>query len=1053
MDTFNYTLNSRDIFKAIIASAKLWVIGGLVLIIAFGAGLTQIVKDPSTDSLIPPEHPSVVTRDHAEDLFGLRDPIVISVTTPKESGLFTPDALEVLYELHQQIEALENVRADRVQSIISESRIYGDSDTLYIEPFLETVPQSQAQADQIRDAVFESPIVVGTLVSKDGSAALIVAELIDQSLAEETYLSALEMATAQQKGDIKIQVAGQGAVSGYLSGSIDRDSRKLPAIAITIIFVIIFFAFRNLKALMAPLVVLAGTIAGAIGLMAWFGIPYFVITTALPVVLVAIAVADTVHILSSYFERLAATPNANRSEIVVDVMSDLWRPLTLTTFTTMAGFIGIGLASSMPPIAYFGWFAAAGVFFAWAYSMLVLPGILAWLKPAPSVMFKSGQSGIISTHLTSLARWAATHHFAALAMVLVIGATAAWSAANVRVERSQIENFQIDQPIRIADETLNTVFAGTSYLDIVVTSDEVDGLLDADRMTKVASLQAYAEEQPYVTETRSIADALTELHSALNPNASTVLPETGDAIAQYLLLYESTGDSADLEDEIDQDYQRALIRIYMNSHFTGDERTAVEALEAYIETQFNEPGLSAQLSGRVFVDYHWMQQLEMGHTRSILISACLVFLVAALLFRSITLGILSLAPVMAAVLGVYGIMGALDIFIEPATSMFAAISIGIGIDFAIHFTDRIQMGFKTGSKSAVDAISKRLPVATRACFLNALTLGAGFSILMISELPPIFKFGLLIAVAAAASFLGGLIVTSAVAGMAKSGFQIKGNAIGNAAVSVLLAGICFMPLNARADDISEPPAALDLLTGRDIATRVANRPDGDVLTRDITMTMTDRRDRVRIRQAQASRIQDDGYEKTLIRFSAPRRLKGTAFLTHDETSSAKDLRWLYLPASGRPKQIPASDRGDYFLGTDFTYEDIRTELSFDLKDYNFERLPGRPGDPSRLIRILAIPKSDQIAKEVGYGRIEALIDPSNWVPVFIEFNSADGRALKTISVSDVTLIDGIWTPQRIEAHHLINTHTTVFEYSDVTYGAALESKDFNPQRLSRSASR
>src|SRR5690606_21374661 len=105
-------------------------------------------------------------------------------------------------------------------------------------------------------------------------------------------------------------------------------------------------------------------------------IPFFVISNALPVILIGIAVADTIHICSHYFAQQAAAPQRSREELVVTTMTAMWLPVTLTSLTTAAGFLGLYFAADMPPFRYFGLFAALGVAVAWLYTLLVLPPLI-----------------------------------------------------------------------------------------------------------------------------------------------------------------------------------------------------------------------------------------------------------------------------------------------------------------------------------------------------------------------------------------------------------------------------------------------------------------------------------------------------------------------------------------------------------------------------------------------------------------------------------------------------------------------------------------------------
>ena len=1038
----NQTQHARAeiVFRAALAHSRLAIIIGLLFIVLAGSGLTRLVKDPSTDSLIPPNHPSIQMRDYAEEIFGLNDPIVVSVTSDGPDGIFTPTGLGMVRTLHDFLERHENIRPDRVLSIASESRIHGSDDALYIDSFYDHPPQTLAQADIIRENVFASDPHIGSIVSKDGSGALIIAEFHDQDLSGQTYDEVSAFIQTLNQQDIRIDVAGYGAVTGYLSGSIDRDARRLPPIAAVIIFVLIYFAFGRPKALVAPAIVTLATLVGAIGIMAWFGIPYFVITGALPVILISIAVADSIHILTGYFERRAQAPGRSAEEIVIETLVDLWRPLTLTTFTTMAGFIGIALASAMPPMAYFGWFAALGVFIAWCMSLFVLPVILVLLDMKPSPRIKGGAFGPIANILTNISLTTARRPYA---VALIFGAIAVGVgvyAMKVEINYSRIENFQNGEPIREADEIINERFAGTAHLDVVINADSSDGLLDAKIIKKIADLQEFVEDQSYVEKSTSIADYISELHTALTGAPSGSLPDDDNAIAQYLLLHEASGDPSDLEDEISTDYQQALVRIYINAPYTDDQGEIVETLDAYLKNNFNEQGLKGSLSGRVNINYHWMQSLSDSHSKSVLLSLFFVFVIAGILLCSFALGILSLVPVGVALLAVYGVMGASGIFIEPGTSMGAAIAVGVGIDFAIHFIDRLQKGTNQDGLSVADAIKARFPASARACFLNAATLAIGFSALFVSELPPVFKLGLLIVIAALTSFVGGLIITTAVFSMMK-----RQKSAQQAQTAPVLSILILMSLGLA--HTSDARAQTEM-TGREIAEKIDLRNDGDHMRRHIRMELIDRRGKTRVREAKVFRQNSGPLTKSVIFYTSPSALRDTAFLTHDDKSGdSADRQWLYIPATRRPKQIPAADRGKYFLGTDFSYEDIRAELKFNLDDYQFERGERKDQDPVNSVRLIARPIDERAAKELGYGGVEALIDTQTWLPLEVAFEDTRGRPLKTVSVSLVEEVDGIWTAKKIEAHHLQNDHRTIFIYNDIAFGDQQSDRLFTPQGL------
>ncbi len=372
---------AEQFFTAITARPKIIIVTALLLILAAGAFIPTLVKDTRSDAFMPPDHPALVYQHKSEEIFGLKDPMVIAITSDQPAGVFTPQSLALVEKLTEQIKNINNIDADRVTSLSTENDIIGTEDGMQVEAFFEQPPTTQQQADAVRTAVMDFPLYLGNLVARDGSATLIVAELIDQNDAQAVYQDLLTLvdAATTQNGE-KIYVAGEGAVSGYMGAYIDSDATRLNPIAGLIITIVLFIAFRTWRATMIPNIVVLGTVASALGVMAAFDVPFFVITNALPVVLIGIAVADSIHIFSQYYEEAAENPKDSSRNVVIRTMVHMWRPVTLTTFTTMAGFLGLSISAGMPPMQYFGLFAMLGVAVAWIFSLTVVPAALSMMK-------------------------------------------------------------------------------------------------------------------------------------------------------------------------------------------------------------------------------------------------------------------------------------------------------------------------------------------------------------------------------------------------------------------------------------------------------------------------------------------------------------------------------------------------------------------------------------------------------------------------------------------------------------------------------------------------
>jgi hypothetical protein len=239
-----------------------------------------------------------------------------------------------------------------------------------------------------------------------------------------------------------------------------------------------------------------------------------------------------------------------------------------------------------------------------------------------------------------------------------------------------------------------------------------------------------------------------------------------------------------------------------------------------------------------------------------------------------------------------------------------------------------------------------------------------------------------------------------------------------------------------------------LVDGDAVAMKVAQRKEGAASRRNLAMMLIDKRGKTRRREALVIKRQGVSQRHTRITYLSPKSVREVAFLSQETIgATGAGQRWLYLPVARKARRIPAADRGDYFLGTDFSYEDMQSELKFSLTDYSFE-LRGTSGSGESLFyQLHGVPQSPEIARELGYGGFSAEIDARAFMPIEIRFNDLRGRPLKTVSVSDLKEINGIWTAGVIECVNHQTRHSTRFEFSEIRYLPELPMKLFQSVNL------
>jgi len=448
----------------------------------FAAGLKNIVKDTTADAFIPTGHSALVNKDKLVELFGLTDPVVVVVEN--EAGVFNPKTLELVYSLSEKIQEFKEVKNDGITSLSTQKNIYGVADGMEVEYFIDDPKVSTAKAKSIELSIDNFPLMQGTLVSVDKKATLIIADLKDTLEAEVLYKKLLDLTKTVKSEGITLHVAGEGAVSGYMGVYIDADAKRLNPIAAIVIMIILFIAFRRMGAVLLPNLVIVGAVGLALGSMGYSGVSFFVITNAMPVVLIGIAVADSIHILSTYYERRRDFLDESHQNAVVETMLEMWRPIGLTTLTTMAGFLGLSLSSSMPPMIYFGLFAMIGVASAWLFSITVLPALMAKLKLKQSPLFVKKDHGKnrLAEHCAKLV---SSHPKKVLMSAVLVAVIAMTGATQLLINEDRITTFHSDEPIVKADSVINKHFNGSHYLDILIDTHEEEGLFSPLVMAKL----------------------------------------------------------------------------------------------------------------------------------------------------------------------------------------------------------------------------------------------------------------------------------------------------------------------------------------------------------------------------------------------------------------------------------------------------------------------------------------------------------------------------------------------------------------------------------------
>jgi len=233
------------------------------------------------------------------------------------------------------------------------------------------------------------------------------------------------------------------------------------------------------------------------------------------------------------------------------------------------------------------------------------------------------------------------------------------------------------------------------------------------------------------------------------------------------------------------------------------------------------------------------------------------------------------------------------------------------------------------------------------------------------------------------------------------------------------------------------------LTGRDIVLKVHDRPDGDDQRGIMQMTLINRRGRTRERTVLFLSKEYGKDSKSLMFFQSPADVRGTGFLQYEYNDPAKeDDRWLYLPALKKVRRISGSSKNDYFMGTDFTYDDMGDRA---VEEDHHKLLREEEVDSLKCWVLESTPKD----KEYMYSRTVKWIRQDALIPVEVEFYDRQGNLLKALTISDIKKQDGFWTAFKMEMDNLQEKHKTILEIEEMHYNVGLKDNLFRVSTLER----
>ena len=1030
----------------IVRTRWLWIVLGLALTVAMGAGLGKLGFNPDARVFFAEENPDRVALDRFEKEFAKDDNLIL-VMNAAEGELFTPEILSAIRDLTGQAWLLPHVR--RVDSLTNFQHTYAIGDEMIVRNLVpDDAEITVADAAEAREIALSRPELVNAMIDPTGRYGSTQVMFRLPGINPETEVPmivaetrALAAEFRAQHPEIELRVTGSVMVSNQFAESGQQDGMTLTPMMFGAILLIVFFAFRSVVGVLMTLAVIAMSAIIGLGALGWSGVPLNSVTVLAPLIIMTLAVASVVHVLASVRQTMTETPD--RKEWARVALAEHGGEIAVACITTAIGFLALNFSIS-PPFRELGNVVAVGVIGALFLTLTFLPALIAIVP-----MKRREELASTDRIMRPIAEFVIGWRKPLLVVMSVIVVALASGIPKLALEDDFIRYFDERYEFRRDSDYFERNLGGMNVLEYALPAGRADGINDPAYLADVKDFTEWLRAQPEVTHVRSMTDVIQRLNMNMHADdpAMMKLPENDRAAAQFLFLYElSLGYGMDLTDQINVD--RSAMRISASmAEATTRQMLALDA-KAQGWLADNAPAIATPPTGmsQVFnlIAYRDVRAMLTGTVLALIAISALLLLI----LRDVKLGLVSLIPNLIPAAMAFGLWGYGVGAVTLAIAVVIAMTLGIVVDDTVHFLSKYKEGRRKGL-TPEDAVRYTFGKVGMALFVTTFALVAGFAILSTSgfavngDMARLTALTISLALVADFLLLPALLITIDRRKDTMTAPTVSGPV--TAALGALVAlGLLSAPAPATAQTAEAKGLAIvQEAERRDLGWGDFTN-DGEMILRDAGGNETRRVWRGMNLERDARAGEGDW---SVIVFSAPRDIDGTATLTQARIEPNDDDQWLYLPAVKRVKRISSSNRTGKFVGSEFSFEDLGSQ---EVEDNTYRWLRDEPCPPAAggltCHVVEGVPKNARS----GYSRRVTWVDTTHYNPHKTDFYNRRGDLEKTLTVSGYRQYMGrYWRPARLDMQNVQTGKSTTLLQSAYTFGTGMSEGDFNAQRLPR----
>jgi len=717
---------------------KLIVWAALALTALFLTQLPRIRTDTNPKNMLPETSDVRVWNNEVDRLFALyEDTIVVGVRN--DAGVLNRETLGRIARITDEILKLEGVASRDVNGFTTITNVTAEAGTLKVGPLMAGAPKTDAEVEALRSALFGNPLLLDRVISKDGKTTAIYVPLEKGANGAEVAAK-IRAIVATEKGPERYYIAGDPVARDTFGAEMFKLMGIFSPIAGMIMFAAIQFMFRNLLLSFAMMAVAMAAIVWSMGLLIGAGFPVHIMSSMAPVFLMAIA-TDSIHIFNEFYFRYRE--KRDKLAAIRETMQAVSRPVRYTALATAAGF-AVLLFMNIVPVQVFGGLIAFGTVVLRLFSFSLIPAILTFVKEERIARAAEGESVELdrtARFLRCIGEIGTDRPLATALFGLGLVAAAVVGTTQIHINNNMVAWFKESSEIRIADAAMNQALGGTSLGYLVMESTEPEFMKRPEAMRWLDGLQRRLEAEPVVGKTFSVADYVKRINRVLHDDDAKfdAVPETRDAVGQYLFLFSMSAKPSDLDNVVDPAFQKANVWVQLKTWDAQAMREVIQAAQSY--QQSLPLAVTVKPAGIAYFNLVWNEEVLGDMVLGLALALVVVFVILALDFRSAKWALVGYMPLLVTILLIYGVVGFTGKDFDMPLSVLSTLSLGMAVDFAIHFISRFRQRLAETPGEVREALLWTAARPGKGILRNAMLFASAFSVMLFAPLTPYVAVG------------------------------------------------------------------------------------------------------------------------------------------------------------------------------------------------------------------------------------------------------------------------------------------------------------------------